>query len=102
MVLITLFMGAFVPLSHAHQQWLSPNTFFETTGSAWVSFDHTFSDRRFHPGFSPGSYYRWWVVDPTGSRRSVPHLFLGKTRVVGELELEEEGTYIRFTQKSPT
>ena len=88
---ISLF--AVVPPSAAHQQWLAPNFFFETGESAWLSFDHTSGDRRFQPSSSPGSYYRWWVVGPDGLRRPVPFIFLGKTRTVGEVELEEAGTY---------
>ncbi len=77
----------------AHQQWLAPNFFQQSGESAWLSFDHTFGDRRFHPGSGPGSYYSWWIVGPDGFRRNVPHLFLGKTRTVGEIELTEPGTY---------
>ncbi|MEM8983416.1 MAG: DUF4198 domain-containing protein [Pseudomonadota bacterium] len=77
----------------AHQQWLSPNSFIETGDSAWITFDHSFSDRRFYAGSGPGSYYSWWVVGPDGLKRAVPALFVGKTRTVGELELTVSGTY---------
>ena len=79
--------------SEAHQQWLSPNGFFQSGESAWISFDHTFGDQRFQPGSGPGSYYAWWIVGPDGLKRNVPHLFLGRTRTVGEVELTEPGTY---------
>lgn len=79
--------------SEAHQQWLAPSFTFQSGDSAWLSFDHTFGDQRFLPSSGPGSYYSWWVVGPDGLRRSVPHLFLGKTRTVGEIELTDSGTY---------
>lgn len=79
--------------SHAHQQWLAPNFVFQSGDSAWLSFDHTFGDKRFQPGSGPGSYYSWWIVGPDLLRRSVPHLFVGKTRTVGEIELTDAGTY---------
>ncbi len=84
---------SFAASSEAHQQWLAPNTFFQSGESAWVSFDHTFGDQRFQPGSGPGSYYIWWIVGPDGIQRNVPHLFLGRTRTVGEIELTEPGTY---------
>ena len=77
----------------AHQQWLAPSFVFQSGESAWLSFDHTFGDQRFLPSSGPGSYYSWWIVGPDGIKRSVPHLFLGKTRTVGEIELTEPGTY---------
>ena len=79
--------------SAAHQQWIAPSFVFQSGESAWLSFDHTFGDRRFQPSSGPGSYYTWWIVGPDGLRRSVPHLFLGKTRTVGEIELTDPGTY---------
>ncbi len=79
--------------SEAHQQWLSPNFFMQSGDSAWLSFDHTFGDRRYLPSSGPGSYYSWWVVGPDGLKKNVPHLFLGKTRTVGEIELTDAGTY---------
>lgn len=78
---------------HAHQQWLAPNFFVDSRESAWLSFDHTFGDRRFQPDSGPGNYYHWWVVGPDGLRRPVPSIFVGKTRTVGEIELENAGTY---------
>lgn len=84
---------SFAGSSEAHQQWLSPNFFLKSGESAWVSFDHTFSDQRFQPDSGPGSYYSWWVVSPDGIRRNVPNLFLGRTRTVGEVELTDAGTY---------
>ena len=79
--------------SLAHQQWLAPSFVYQSGDSAWLSFDHTFGDQRFQPSSGPGSYYSWWIVGPDGIKRSVPHLFLGKTRTVGEIELTEPGTY---------
>ncbi len=79
--------------SQAHQQWLAPNLFVTDAEPVWITFDHTFSDRRFQPGSSPGAYYQWWVVSPDGVSQSVPSLFLGKTRTVGEIELQAPGTY---------
>ena len=79
--------------SHAHQQWVSPNFVYQSGESAWLSFDHTFGDRRFQPGSGPSSYYSWWIVGPDGFKRNVPNLFLGRTRTVGEIELSEPGTY---------
>lgn len=84
---------SYVGSSHAHQQWLSTNFDVHSGDSAWLSFDHTFGDRRFQPGSGPGSYYSWWIVGPDGLRRNVPHLFVGKTRTVGEIELSDPGTY---------
>ena len=84
---------SFTGSSEAHQQWLAPSFVFQAGESAWLSFDHTFGDRRFQPSSGPGSYYSWWIVGPDGLRRNVPHLFLGKTRTVGEIELTESGTY---------
>ncbi len=86
-------VAGIAPKSEAHQQWLAPNFFVESADSAWVSFDHTFSDRRFQPGSAPSSYYQWWSVGPDGVKRSIPFLFLGKTRTVGELEIDAPGTY---------
>ncbi|MEM9057489.1 MAG: DUF4198 domain-containing protein [Pseudomonadota bacterium] len=80
-------------VSGAHQQWLAANFTFKEGASAWLSFDHTFGDVRFQPDSGPSSYYTWWIVGPDGVRRSVPHLFIGKTRTVGEVELTEPGTY---------
>ena len=80
-------------LATAHQQWLAPNFVFQSGESAWLSFDHTFGDQRFQASSGPGSYYSWWIIGPDGLRRNVPHLFLGKTRTVGEIELTEPGTY---------
>lgn len=82
-----------VTSSQAHQQWLAPNFFAQSGESAWLSFDHTFGDRRFLPSSGPGSYYSWWIVGSDGLRRSWPHLFMGKTRTVGEIELTQGGTY---------
>ncbi|MEM7081459.1 MAG: DUF4198 domain-containing protein [Pseudomonadota bacterium] len=79
--------------SHAHVQWLAPNFNLESGESAWLSFDHAFSDRRFIPSSGPSSYYVWWIVGPDGFKKSIPHLFLGKTRTVGEIELTDPGTY---------
>ncbi|MEM9387493.1 MAG: DUF4198 domain-containing protein [Pseudomonadota bacterium] len=86
-------VSVYAPEIGAHQQWLVPNVFQVPEAPAWVSFDHTFGDRRFRPGSGPSSYYRWWFVGSDGLRRSVPALFLGKTRTVGEVELETPGTY---------
>ncbi|MEM7284436.1 MAG: DUF4198 domain-containing protein [Pseudomonadota bacterium] len=79
--------------AHAHYQWLSPNFFVDSREKAWLSFDHTFGDQRFHPDSGPSSYYRWWIVGPDGLRRSFPNMYLGKTKTVGEVELTEPGTY---------
>ncbi len=83
--------------TRAHQQWLAPNFFSQGVSqdgdSAWLSFDHTFSDRRFHADSAPGLYYQWWIVGPDLRKRSVPFLFAGKTKIVGEVELTEPGTY---------
>ena len=79
--------------TQAHQQWLLPNVFSASGESDWVSFDHTFGDRRFHADSAPGLYYQWWYVGPDGRKRSVPHLFVGRTKIVGEVELTEPGTY---------
>ncbi len=79
--------------TRAHQQWLAPNFFSQDGDTAWLSFDHTFSDRRFHADSAPGLYYQWWVVEPDLRKRSVPFLFAGKTKIVGEIELTEPGTY---------
>ena len=79
--------------SFGHQQWLSPNFVNQSSESAWLSFDHTFGDQRFLPSSGPGSYYSWWIVGVDGFKRNIPHLFLGKTRTVGEIELTESGTY---------
>ena len=84
---------SFTGSSEAHQQWLAPNFVFQSGESAWLSFDHAFGDRRFHSSSGPGSYYSWWIIGPDGLRRNVPHLFLGKTRTVGEIELTDPGTY---------
>ena len=78
--------------TQAHQQWLIPN-FFESSEPAWVSFDHTFGDRRFFADSAPGLYYQWWVIGPDQRKSSVPFLFAGKTKTVGEVELAEPGTY---------
>ena len=91
-VLLFAALTAVLP-AQAHQQWLAPNFFYEPGDRAWLSFDHTFGDRRFRPSSGPGSYYRWWVVGPDGLKRPVPFIFLGKTRTVGEVELENAGTY---------
>ncbi|MEM9305315.1 MAG: DUF4198 domain-containing protein [Pseudomonadota bacterium] len=77
----------------AHQQWLAPSFSFQSGEGAWLTFDHTFGDQRFRPSSGPGSYYSWWIVGPDGLKSNVPHLFLGKTRTVGEVELTEPGTY---------
>ena len=79
--------------SEAHQQWLAPNFVLQSGESAWLSFDHTFGDQRFQPASGPSSYYSWWIVGPDGIRRNVPHLFVGKTRTVGEVELTDAGTH---------
>ena len=84
---------SFAGSSDAHQQWLAPNFVFDPGDSAWLSFDHTFGDRRFQASSGPSSYYSWWIVGPDGLKRSVPHMFLGKTRTVGEIELTDAGTY---------
>ena len=84
---------SFSGTSVAHQQWLTPNFVFQSGESAWLSFDHTFGDQRFQAASGPGSYYSWWIVGPDGLRHGIPHLFLGKTRTVGEVELTEPGTY---------
>ncbi len=84
---------AVVPSSDAHQQWLVPNFTMQSGESAWVSFDHTFSDSRFQAGSGPGSYYRWWVAGPDTFKRPVTLLYQGKTKTVGEVELEKAGTY---------
>ena len=84
---------SFAGPSVAHQQWLAPNSFMQSGDSAWFSFDHTFGDKRFQSDSGPGSYYSWWIVGPDGFKRNVPHLFLGRTRTVGEVELTDPGTY---------
>ncbi|MEL7449942.1 MAG: DUF4198 domain-containing protein [Pseudomonadota bacterium] len=84
---------AFTAPSQAHQQWLAPNFVMQSGEKAWLSFDHTFGDQRFLPSSGPSSYYTWWIVGPDGLKRSFPHMFLGKTRAVGEIELTDAGTY---------
>ena len=79
--------------SRAHQQWLVPNFFSQDRDSAWLSFDHTFGDQRFQAGSAPGLYYQWWIVEPDWRKRSVPFLFAGRTKIVGEVELTGPGTY---------
>ena len=86
-------LAAVAGSGEAHQQWLAPSPHFQSGESGWVSFDHTFGDVRFRPASGPGSYYSWWFVGPDGLKRNIPHLFLGKTRTVGEIELTEPGTY---------
>ena len=86
------FLVAAAP-GRAHQQWLAPNFFSQDGDSAWLSFDHTFGDQRFQAGSAPGLYYQWWVVEPEGRKRSVPFLFGGRTKTVGEVELTKPGTY---------
>ncbi len=89
-VLVLLFVAS---TGMAHQQWLVPNVFLSSGDSVWVTFDHTFGDQRFRPASGPGSYYNWWIVGPDGLRQSVASIYIGKTRTVGEVELEEQGTY---------
>lgn len=79
--------------SLAHQQWLAPHAFTLSGESAWISFDHTFSDQRFQPDSGTGGYYSWWITGPDGLKKQVPFLFVGKTRTTGEVELEAAGTY---------
>lgn len=86
------FLAAVAP-TRAHQQWLMPNFFSHDGDTAWLSFDHTFGDRRFHADSAPGLYYQWWVVEPDLRKRSVPSLFAGRTKIVGEVELTAPGTY---------
>ncbi len=90
---VVLGLVAFAAPCQAHQQWLAPNFTLQSGESAWLSFDHTFGDQRFQPGSGPSSYYSWWIVGPDGLKRSFPHMFLGKTRAVGEIELTDAGTY---------
>ncbi|MEL7537022.1 MAG: DUF4198 domain-containing protein [Pseudomonadota bacterium] len=90
---VIAFVATVASQAQAHQQWLAPNVFVDTRESAWVTFDHTFGDQRFHPSSGPGSYYSWWFTGSDGLKRSIPFVFVGKTRTVGEVELEEPGTY---------
>ena len=47
-VVIAALVAVSIP-SFAHQQWLNPNFFHRQDESAWLTFDHTFSDNRFDP-----------------------------------------------------
>ncbi len=90
-LVLACLLGAFPAL--AHQNWLAPNFFVSEAETAWLSFDHTFGDRRFHADSGPSAYYQWWIVGPDLKIESVPSLFIGKTKTVGEVELTEAGTY---------
>ncbi|MEM7219258.1 MAG: DUF4198 domain-containing protein [Pseudomonadota bacterium] len=92
-LLLVLCSLSLPPNALAHQQWLLPNWFIDSGDGSWVTFDHTFSDSRFRPGSGPSSYYQWWAVGPENLKESIPFLYLGKTRAIGEIELTKPGTY---------
>ncbi|MEM9291688.1 MAG: DUF4198 domain-containing protein [Acidobacteriota bacterium] len=92
LALATLLLATTFP-TQAHQQWLFPNFFTQSADSAWLSFDHTSGDQRFYATSAPNLYYQYWVVSPAQQARTIPSLFAGKTKIVGEVELTEPGTY---------
>jgi hypothetical protein len=76
----------------AHQKWLSPNFFVSEKGPVWLSFDVTWSDQPFAAEAGVGER-PLWVVEPSGKRAAPPHVFVGKTKSVAEVELTQPGTY---------
>jgi len=106
-VLITIAVGLFFALPYssrqlrAHQAWILPNFFRTEQNPAWLSFDTTWGDSAFTPMEGPG-LQQIWIVGPSDQRRTPPLLYVGKTKTVGECELDQSGTYRIEAFKPPT
>ena len=90
-VVVTFFIAMIIPV-FGHQQWILPNFFYTNHESPWLGIEHTSGDQRFVSGHGSGTLL--WIIHPEGGRMGRPSsIFVGQTRTVGEIELQEPGTY---------
>jgi uncharacterized GH25 family protein len=91
--LALLFSAVALPVM-AHDYWIMPNDFFFETPQ-WISFDFTAGHDLFHPDENPlEENFKLEVFNPDGTKGGPPIIFGGMRRAVGDVKLEEAGTYL--------
>ncbi len=73
-----------------HQQWILPNFFYTNDESPWLGIEHTSGDQQFS---GHGSGTLLWIIHPKDWRIRPSSIFVGQTRIVGEIQLRDPGTY---------
>lgn len=90
-LVVTFFITVITPV-FGHQQWILPNFFYTDVESPWLGIEHTWGDQRFVSGHGSGTLVS--IIHPEGWRMGRPSsIFVGQTRTVGEIKLQEPGTY---------
>ena len=91
-ILVVAFFTAVITPVFGHQQWILPNFFYTVHESPWLGIEHTSGDQRFVSGHGSGTLVS--IIHPQGWRMGRPSsIFIGQTRTVGEIKLQEPGTY---------
>ena len=94
-----LLVQASLPVQ-GHQAWVLPNFFETTQAPVWLSFDATWGDDLFAAGHSGSGLNDLRVIGPSNRDIALANEFVGETKVIGEVELNVEGTY-RIEASSP-
>ena len=88
---VTFFAAVITPVFGHEQQWILPNFFYTNRESPWLGIEHTWGDQRFVPKQGPGNLLS--IFHPEGWRIGPSSTYVGQTRTVAEMELQEPGTY---------
>ena len=89
---VSLFILVSLP-AQSHQAWVFPNFFEAPQAPVWLSFDVTWGDHLFVAGQAGSGLNELRVVGYDGHDITLANRFVGKTKIVGEVQLTREGTY---------
>ena len=92
-LVVTFFTAVITPIfghEQQQQQRILPNFFYTNRESPWLGIEHTWGNQRFSE-YGPATLL--WIIHLKGSRIRPSSIFVGQTRTVGEIELQEPGTY---------
>ncbi len=87
---VTFFIAVITSV-FGHQQWILPNFFYTDHELSSLGIEHTWSDQRFVS--ERGSRTLLSITHPKGWRMGPSSTYVGRTRTVAEIELQEPGTY---------
>ncbi len=91
-VCVATFFSVVITPVLGHQEWILPNFFYTSDESPWLGIEHTWGDQRFVSGRGSGTLLL--IIHPEGWLIGRPSsTYVGQTRTVGEIELQEPGTY---------
>ena len=90
-VIFVAFCSVIITQVFGHQQWILPNFFYTDHEFSSLGIEHTWSDQRFVSERGSGTLLS--IIHPEGWRMGPSSTYVGQTRTVAEIELQQPGTY---------